>query len=327
MGRVPDDRFRIFVSHKHSDAALAEAVQDQIEGLSPVFECWVSGEDIASGSDWNRAITVALGRSHLLLLLFTAPSSTWDWCLYEAGLFMKFTAEVDEDVRSVVTLFDPMGGAPRPLESVQGVPAEPKAIAKFLTRLCAEPWEISDDWRRGPIDMKVAPAAIEAAATAIATAFSVALSAYRPPVSDTVFPCHRVVLDTTIAPEDTGIPEAAGVVMGEGATSGFTLSLFGLAPGDAPHTWADLLDQVDGGDAPWRHELDAAYVAAVNERLFDPGQSPMQAWDRTHNIGRPYHPVLYSISRQTIGESTRAQIVLVLDPDPVGTDAVFSKSR
>ena len=321
MGRVPDDRFRIFVSHKHSDAALAKAVQDAIEGLSPTLECWVSGEDIASGSDWNRAITVALSRSHLLLLLFTAPSGNWDWCLYEAGLFIRFAQAADEDVRSVVSVFDPAGGAPRPLAGVQGVPAEPVALAKFLTRLCRQPWEISDDWRRGAIDADVDPAAVAEAASSIAAAFSEAIGAYRQPEGDVHFPCHRVVLDTLLSGTEAGIPEDARVVVGDGATSGFTLSLFGFAPGEAPHRWGDLLDYVNGHDAPWRRELDEAFVAASSERLFVPGGSLMPAWGQPEGAGRSYHPVLYSLSRKRSDEGTRAQIVVVLDPHTVGSAA------
>jgi hypothetical protein len=316
VARVPDDRFRIFVSHKHSDAKLAKVVQDQIEALSPTFECWVSGEDISSGSDWNRSITVALGRSHLLLLLFTAPSSNWDWCLYEAGLFIQFASAANEDVRSVVSVYDPAGGAPRPLAGVQGVPAEPASVAKFLTRLCTEPWEISDDWRRGPIDTDVSQSAITSAADAVVAGFADALAAYKEPATDIYFPCHRIVLDADAADVETGIPEDAWVVVGDGATSGFTLSLFGLAPGDAPHSWADLLDRIEGHDAPWRSEIDAAVVAASHERLFVPGQATMAAWDRNGADRREYHPVLYSISRRPRGEQMRAEIVVVLDPLP-----------
>jgi hypothetical protein len=108
------------------------------------------------------------------------------------------------------------------------------------------------------------------------------------------------------------------VVIGDGATSSFTLSLFGLASGDAPHTWGDLLARVDAHDAPWRRELDEAFVAASSERLFVPGRSMMQAWDRNQGARRPYHPVLYSIARRSSDEGAYVQIVIVLDPHPEG---------
>ncbi len=316
MGRTPDDRFRIFVSHKHSDAKLAKVVQDQLEALSPTFECWVSGEDISSGSDWGKAITVALSRSHLLLLLFTAPSSNWDWCLYEAGLFIQFANAADEDVRSVVSLFDPSGAGPRPLASVQGVPAQPESIAKFLRRLCNEPWEVSDEWRRGSIASEIEAEKIESAAGVIADAFGEALDAYKPAPSDEVyFPCHRIVLEADSNGSLVGIPDDANVKVGEGATSGFTLSLFGLAPGDSPHTWSDLVGRVDGKDAEWIRELDAAVAASARTELFTPGESLMRAWDQ-EGRGRQYHPLLYSIATRPVGDGKRTEIVVVLDPHP-----------
>ena len=185
MGRIPDDKFRIFISHKSSDTSIAIDVKNAIESLSPKnFECWVDAQDIAAGSDWSRSILKALGNSHLLLLLFTVPERKWDWCLYEAGLFIQFSNAEDEDVRSVVSIFDPKSGPPRPLSGVQGAPAEPKALEKFLERLCKEPWEISDDWRKGAIAPKVKQETISAAAQEIATSFRTHLSRAVEPLAD-----------------------------------------------------------------------------------------------------------------------------------------------
>ena len=49
MPRLPDDRFRIFVSHKHENHALAVAFQQALEALSPKIECFVSGVNISAG--------------------------------------------------------------------------------------------------------------------------------------------------------------------------------------------------------------------------------------------------------------------------------------
>ena len=89
MARIADDRFRVFISHKHDDHAFADTVAAALCGLTGTIECFVSGADIGAGTDWNDEIREALFRSHLLLLLFTNPSSNWDWCLYEAGLYTE----------------------------------------------------------------------------------------------------------------------------------------------------------------------------------------------------------------------------------------------
>ena len=317
MGRIPDDRFRIFVSHKHGDAALAKVVGEQIEGLSPMFECWISGEDISSGTDWSRSIITALSRSHLLVLIFTVPERNWDWCLYEAGLFTRFGEAADDEVRSVVPIFDPEAGPPRPLAAIQGAAGEPEALGRFLTTLCFEPWEISDDWRRGPVDTGVDPAAVEQAATTIAAAFRASIDTETVPDGGVLYPCHRLVLETEVAPDgETGIPYEARLIAGAGATSAYTLSLFGLSMDDRPRTWGALLDRLGAHKKRWRSDLDQAYRAAARGELFTPGTGAIRAWTRPHEAERSYRPVLYSTARRTAGESERHELVIVLDPLP-----------
>jgi hypothetical protein len=315
--RIPDDRFRIFVSHKHVDADLARTVQDEIEALSPLFECWVSGDDISSGTDWNNAITVALGRSHLLLLLFTTPARTWDWCLYEAGLFTQFANADHDDVRSVVCIVDPAGGPPRPLASIQGVPAATKNLTKMLRQLCVEPWEMCDDWRRGPVVPDIDASKLNRAAKRISTAFRKAIDADSPEALETYHPCHRLVLDIGAFDDAaSGIPEDASIVTGPGATTGFTLSLFGIAEGDAPHTWGQILDRLGGRETAWRKELDVAIDAARRRELFIPGDATFSAWDEPTQRSRVYHPVLYSVTRRPVNGTPYGQAVILLDPLP-----------
>jgi hypothetical protein len=224
VGRPPDDRFRIFISHKHEDHDLALATHHALENLSSSIECFVSGVDIAAGADWKREIRAKLAQSHLLILLFTRPSRTWDWCLYETGLFTRFEAE---DVSAVVCIFSPDSGAPRPLANLQGVEARTDSVARFLTTLCKETWKVSDDWRLGALAPRIRTSHIENVAATVVDAFPHGSR------DDTAHhPCHRVVLDLRDIEEiGDGIPESARVVEGNGATSSFTLSLFNLADG------------------------------------------------------------------------------------------------
>ncbi len=316
MVRVAQDEFHIFVSHRHADAKLASLLKQEIQGLGR-FRCWVSGEDIAPGSDWSQAIIDALRQSHLLILLFTVPERRWDWCLYEAGLFTNFADAVDDDVRSVVSIYNPASGPPRPLAGIHGAPGEQQAIEKLLYRLCTEPWMVSDRWRQGPVEPDIKKSAVRKAATAIATGFQQVVTGARD--ARFKYPCHRLVLRSpwTEVPGDS-IPEDAVVELGPGATSEFTLAIFGVSAGDQSHVWGDLVRTLDGENAAWRTELDQAYSNARRNVLFGPRTDSIRAWTRTaDDPSRWYHPVLYSIEQRP-AEGIE-EIVIVLDPVPATT--------
>ena len=223
MARIPDDRFRIFVSHKHENHSLAVAFQQAVEALCPKIECFVSGVDISAGADWNREIKTSLAQSHMLVLLFTRPTATWDWCLFETGLF---TRSDQDDISAVVCIFDASTTTPSPIAGLQGVPATVEALERFLTDLCRATWRVSDDWRIGALAPQVRATQISKAAARIVEAFPDGVR-----TESTYHPCHRVVLDLRGLDASTGIPDAARVVEGPSATTEFTLSLFNLAAG------------------------------------------------------------------------------------------------
>jgi TIR domain len=117
---IANDVFGVFISHKHEDHALAVVLKKAIQSLNKdLIDCFVSGVDITAGRDWRREIRSALARSHILLLLFTAPSKNWDWCLFETGLYTRFDRS---EIRSVICLFNPVAASPSPLADLQGVP-------------------------------------------------------------------------------------------------------------------------------------------------------------------------------------------------------------
>ena len=77
MAPPSSEKFRIFISHKHDDHDSAAGLAQALDGLSDKIKCFVSGSDLAAGSDWNAEIRAQLMASHLLLLVFTEPSKNW----------------------------------------------------------------------------------------------------------------------------------------------------------------------------------------------------------------------------------------------------------
>jgi hypothetical protein len=253
------------------------------------------------------------------VLLFTAPSKNWDWCLFETGLYTRFDRT---EARSVICLFSPGETSPSPLADLQGVPATADKVRAFLDSLCRRTWEISDDWRRGALAPEIASDQVEAAARAIAEAFRRSGSA------STYYPCHRLVLSLSESDDITrGIPESARVMLGPNGTSGYTMSLFDLAGGTGTRTWGDLLRAVYGTEAAWRRELDSHFLQALEEKLFSPIEGRMRAGGTSRGQERVYRPILYSIVRgPTVGPGSDdaahidrrpRSVTIVLDPEPL----------
>ncbi|MEY2443794.1 MAG: hypothetical protein QOE00_374 [Ilumatobacteraceae bacterium] len=314
MAHIPDDKFRLFISHKHEDHELATIVAKSLRSVSSSIECFVSGANIGAGTDWNQEIRGALKRSHVLILLFTNPSQNWDWCLYEAGLFTRLD---EEDVHAVVSFFHPDGSAPRVLQNIQGVPASQSEVREFLESLCKSTWSVSDDWRKGPLNSRVRPEVLDDAAAQIEIAFPAARSE-----AAHHHPCHRLVLDLSGTSESKdGIPDDARVVEGPGATETYTLSLFQVASGARARTWGELVAALGGDDAPWRRQLDRRFMAALRGELFAPTTATLRAFALEPRHRRHYRPIIYEIVRAPSSTTAGAPserpplaVTIILDP-------------
>jgi TIR domain len=322
-----NDVFMVFISHKQDDHALAVEVKKALEGLAPrpkQIDCFVSGIDITAGMDWRRAIRSRLAKSHLLMLLFTAPSRNWDWCLYETGLYTRFDRLEKNEVSAVVCLFDPSQASPSPLADLQGVPADIDKLRAFLDLLCRQTWKISDDWRLGALTPDIHRKKVDEAARAIERAFRLSGS------TSTHFPCHRVVLSLSESDKiKNGIPESARVLEGPNDTSDYTLSLFNLGSGTGRRKWGDLLQAIEGTNAEWRKELDNHFLLALKEELFWPIKSLMRSGGKSRVGERLYRPILYSIVRGPavgpVSDGTAEtyqrprSVTIILTPEPLAS--------
>lgn len=304
MARLSQDKFRIFISHKHADKKLADCVDRELTSLAPdTIECWVSGQDLTVGMDWDREIKQTLATSHLLVLLFTSPAQQWDWCLFEVGLFMRFDGS---EGSSVVSIYDPDGSTPGPLSQVQGVRADPHdLVTKFLRPLCTTPWLVSDDWQRGPLVAAPDEGVLHGVAERIAAAFADAMAPSEEVEAADVYtyrPCHRLVLDLDPAGDvdaSDGIPLDAVVVEGADDTTSYTLSLFRVQASRTVHRWSDLVDEAGGRDAAWRHDLDQSFVDGLHGKLFRPSSSVIEVWQPPGESRRAYRPVITAIDRRS----------------------------
>ena len=108
------DTLNIFISHKHEYETAAKTIKGILSKLGGrSVKCFLS-EEITPGDDWYKWIGDRLAESNVLLLLFTEPSASWDWCLYEAGLFQSIGGN---DFRRVICLHSPQSDPPRPADA------------------------------------------------------------------------------------------------------------------------------------------------------------------------------------------------------------------
>lgn len=331
MPRLEQDKFHVFVSHKSDDKDLAILVADELCKLAPdLIECWVSGQALTAGVDWDREIKKQLAQSHLLILLFTTPHHTWDWCLYEVGLFVRFD---DDDVVSVACLFDPDGLPPAPLNQVQCVRAVAEDIAAQLLRpICTQTWNMSDTWQRGALVPDVSDDVVNAAAERIAEGFKRVLAQSARAQSPDVYryrPCHRIVLDLSLsatADFAEGLPRAARVVEGVDDTTSYTLSLFRAHHGKSARSWGDLIDEVDGGGSNWLRDLNQSFVQSLTRHLWSPSMEVMEVWQPDSNRRRVYRPMIYEVVRRSSDDTPVEVTILLLPVAASGDDHAGARS-
>lgn len=138
----PADGAVIFISHKAEDKKAAEEIKEILEAHSDRLQCFLF-EEQGVAKEYRVQIKQQLLAADWLLLLYTCPAATWDWCLYEAGFFsalMEFSHFMAEDKdRKLVCLHDPKVVPPHPLQNLTTVRADCEGVVAMLVELFGKP--------------------------------------------------------------------------------------------------------------------------------------------------------------------------------------------
>jgi len=126
----------IFLSHKSEDEPAAKEIAKLLRTFGgESLDVFIS-EEIKAGEEWRNVIVDKLSRANLLLLLFTEPRLSWDWCLYETGLFISLEGG---DRRKVICIHTPIYDPPAQIRHIEAIPAQENYIKnKFLKVLFGE---------------------------------------------------------------------------------------------------------------------------------------------------------------------------------------------
>lgn len=96
----------VFISHRHEDAALADALREWIVHRTAIdvdvlqTSNW-KAENIRIGGDVNRELLRQLRLASLVILLYTTPGPDWEYCFWECGAAMSNTS-----VETKLVVFD-----------------------------------------------------------------------------------------------------------------------------------------------------------------------------------------------------------------------------
>ena len=268
---------KVFISRKEEDKEIGRRIKHKLALYGGERLDLYTADDIPPASNWIEWIRTKLRDADLLILLFTNPSATWDWCLYEVGLFTPLS---DNEKRAVICFHAPNIQPPAPLRNLQAVPAEEDAMRKFLRKFFGTT-EISGI--KETINRNFAKDKKELNSLA---SFICDQIRPQPPIS--VF--HNRYLNLTVNPEELQpdkIPEDSEI-----ESDRISLEIFDLQ--DKPP---------EGGKWKWRQIVDWAKVQGETTWLSEIAQSVQWACK-----GRVQRPIEATITQAETGKTFRPNV-------------------
>jgi tetratricopeptide (TPR) repeat protein len=135
----------VFISHTHSDAEIAHALSEAIQGVfgDLVTTSYSTKKEldggIKPGEEWFRWIVERVRTADIAVILLTPSSTQKPWVLWEAGaVYGAGIASADANARKVRPLVFKLSGSqvPSPFAGIQGVDGdEASGIERFLNDL------------------------------------------------------------------------------------------------------------------------------------------------------------------------------------------------
>ena len=314
-----DNAIKIFISHKQEEGEAARKIKGLLEYFgNDRLSCFVS-ELIAPGKPYPEKIEEELRESLWFLFLYTDPQLSWDWCLYEAGMFRGWMEAHDR----LTCLYHRSGHLPDAISRFQAVKADPEGIEIFLRDLYTKPAlpavEPSGEGDPGipamdPINPKIADSKedfdrlIERLCDAVGSPAPEKEKLYH---KKYVFLTPKWPVDGEppswpLKDGDARIDLAACAV----ETDDKTAAMFGLpaAPRDA--TWEDLVGhyirQADS-DRRWLDELEKTLDLACRRLAFQPVFANFRALES----GKIFRPMIYRTDFALDGSTCECRLVFI----------------
>lgn len=282
----------IFISHKLEDNIAAQDIKQELLRYSGSgIEVFLSS-DIAYGENWLKVIQDKLIACNLLLLLFTDKKASWDWCLYEAGMFTRLDA--DSYKRVICLHSSDLDEPPGPLKHLQPLKATEPNILEFLKTLYRKNTYTPDS---PPIAPYVKDQDLMSSARQIHAHLT-----KTPRDSQVLLKCMTLhIRDVNTISADQIHPNA------EVEADKPSLELFGKNSGT--WLWKDLVKDFNDADFRWMKQLAKAIYQASQRGAIEPVFATFTASAFTSGGNhRLYQPILNSVEWERDG-SIRFQIL------------------
>jgi hypothetical protein len=284
-GASMSEKVNVFISHKLEDRATAIGIRDILKDLDdtehPALNFFLS-EEIKGGEKWYDEIRVQLAKSNILLLLFTDATKSWDWCLYEAGLFDRL--EDDRD-RRIICLHSSSTAPPDPLRHLKTFSSSPDDLHTFIQQVFMEKDLLGLD---RPIAswLKKVPDRLEKAVSEISQFID------RNPVETEYFNKFLFLqVDDLEDIRPDKIPDDARVT-----STGKSLEIFDKPEGE--YLWQDIAKNISRQeDSRWVVEMAEAIYAVSQGNL----PSSIQAMFTALRGNKTYRVLLYRIDKLASG--------------------------
>lgn len=91
--KIDKSHCKIFISHRHRDEPIADALREQLQSWSipseSIFQSSSYRNSGRVGHSINNEISGFLEEARLVILIYTYPDEYWDYCMFECGLAMN----------------------------------------------------------------------------------------------------------------------------------------------------------------------------------------------------------------------------------------------
>lgn len=125
----------VYLSYDAKDAYPAAIVREQLRACGNGRFSFASSGELIESADFDGEIEKVLRKTDWFVLILTEPSDTWDWCLYEAGMYGAHKRAHNR----MICLHAPDIKPPKSIRDIESIQLSLDDVKVFLKDVCHRP--------------------------------------------------------------------------------------------------------------------------------------------------------------------------------------------